>query len=215
MKTQYCAIIGDINKSRELPDRNRVQILFEDAVRAINDEFKNEVASKFLITLGDEFQGLLYNPAKSYHIVRRFQDIVKNISFAFGIGIGSLATKINPKSAIGMDGECFYNAREALKNAKEYKQEIVYYFADPSAPLVNIAIGLLEKKWKKLGDKQKQIMQMHKTNKSQNEIASLLNITQQFVSKTVNSQSFKEMQEIIDVLDIYFDKISEKSQQPK
>jgi hypothetical protein len=79
LKQQYCAIIGDINKSRTLERRARAQEKFKEAVAAINKEFKNDIASKFLITLGDEFQGLLKTPARSYHIVRRFQELTEPI----------------------------------------------------------------------------------------------------------------------------------------
>lgn len=69
MKPQYCAIIGDINESRKLEKRGAVQKIFERAVEQINKTYQDEIASKFLITTGDEFQGLLQTPAKSYHLV--------------------------------------------------------------------------------------------------------------------------------------------------
>lgn len=62
MKHHYCVIIGDIDKSRTLQRRARIQEKFKEAVAAINKEFKNDIASKFLITLGDEFQGVLLTP---------------------------------------------------------------------------------------------------------------------------------------------------------
>lgn len=119
MKTQYCAIIGDINKSRQLEKRGMVQKKFEKAVEFINTEYKSEIASKFLITIGDEFQGLLHTPAKGYQIMRHFREIMEPVQFSFGADIGTLATPVAPKAAIGMDGECFHRARAALQHAKK------------------------------------------------------------------------------------------------
>ncbi|MFA6468917.1 MAG: SatD family protein [Bacteroidota bacterium] len=215
MKKQYCAIIGDINKSRELRNRNKAQLLFGDAINAINKEFEREIASKFLITIGDEFQGLLNTPAMSYHIVRRFQDIMKDIPFAFGIGIGTLATKVNPQSAIGMDGECFYRARAALIAAKKSGQEVLYDFDHPSSHLVNLTIGVIERRWKKAGEKQKLIMKLHKMNKSQTEIAEIVKTSQQNISKTISSRSVKELDELVEGLLRYFQSFEKIQVTPK
>jgi hypothetical protein len=58
---RYIAIISDMVGSRELASLQRgvLQRRFEELIRALNRDYRGKVVSKFVITLGDEFQGLL------------------------------------------------------------------------------------------------------------------------------------------------------------
>ncbi len=204
MKKVYCAIIGDINKSRQLERRGIVQKKFQEVIEQINKEYKSEIASKFLITIGDEFQGILHSPAKSYHIIRRIQDSMEDISFTFGIGIGTLATPILPNAAIGMDGDCFYRARAALQRAKKEKRELLYDFQEPESFLVNAIVATLDKQWKQLNKTQRKIIQLRKTGLEQKAIAKKIGITKQAVSKAINAAAIKEMEKSVKALDSFF-----------
>ena len=55
----YIAIIGDIKGSKKLDNRNEVQKKLTSVLDDINKKYKDDIYSKFTITLGDEFQGLL------------------------------------------------------------------------------------------------------------------------------------------------------------
>jgi SatD family (SatD) len=204
MKKEYCAMIGDMNKSRQLERRGNVQKKFQKVIEQINKEYKNEIASKFLITLGDEFQGILHSPVKSYHIVRHVQDLMDKVSFSFGIGIGTLATPVFPKAAIGMDGDCFYRARAALLRAKKEKRELLYDFHDPASILVNAIVATLDKQWKYLNNTERSIIQLRKTGLKQLEIAQKLGITKQAVSKAIGAATIKEMEQSVEALDSFF-----------
>jgi hypothetical protein len=193
MKTRtYCAIIGDINKSRALLERVKIQRRFQKAVETINKEYEQEIASKFILTLGDEFQGLLRTPRESYRLVRRFQDIMGDVPFAFGIGVGILSTRLK-NEALGMDGECFHRARAALQQAKKSKIEVVFDFEHSFLQLVNTTVALLEKEWKLLNPKQKKIAQLMKEFDHQQTVAKKINVTQQYISKALRTTVMKEM----------------------
>lgn len=202
----YCAIIGDINKSRSLPQRAKVQKQFQRAIDAINKEYKGQIASKFVLTLGDEFQGLLSSPAESYRVVRHFQDFMEDVPFAFGIGIGPLATPLNPKEALGMDGECFHRARAALETAKQGHRGVVYDFDSPATSLINALVGLMEVLWSRLTPRQQRIAQLSKLY-NQKETARRLKITPQAVSKTYSSTGMKRLQEAERTLLTYLESI--------
>ena len=193
-KEQYCTIIGDINKSRSLAGRARVQEKFQHAIETLNKEFKKEIASKFILTLGDEFQGLLYSPSESYRLVRRFQDLMGKTSFSFGIGVGTLSTELTA-TAIGMDGECFHRARNALGRAKSNKRDVVYDYDHPTVSLVNALIGLMETQWSRLTPRQKKISQLMKELRNQEAVAKKLRITQPAVSKVYSTGAIKQLQE--------------------
>jgi len=191
--TRYCAIIGDMNRSRSLPDRAKVQRGFQKAIETINHEFKREIASRFVVTLGDEFQGLLHSPEKSYMLVRRFQELMLPVSFAFGVGLGTLSTALVPKAAVGMDGECFHFARAALLQAKEKKHEIVYGFDHPCHSLVNALVALLTSEWRRLTPRQREITKLMGVHKNQYLVARKLKISQPAVSKAYSSSIVKQL----------------------
>ena len=54
----YTAIIGDIKGSKKLKDRWEVQNKLRTVLEEINDAYREDIASVFSITLGDEFQRL-------------------------------------------------------------------------------------------------------------------------------------------------------------
>jgi hypothetical protein len=149
-----------------------VQARFASAVEKMNREFKKEIASKFLITLGDEFQGLLLSPAESYRLVRRFQDLMEPVSFSFGIGVGTLSTPLK-NDALGMDGEAFHRARMALADAKKRRRRVLYRFDSPA--LV------------RLTPRQKQILELMNALGSQVAVAKRLRISQPAVFKVASS----------------------------
>ena len=120
---KYCVIIGDIKESRMIKgkERSQIQKRFRKAIETINKEFKEDIISKFLITLGDEFQGVLRDKSKSYDIILRIEELLYPVKFNFGVGVGDIATPIL-EEALGMDGLAFHNARSGLESAKVSKQ---------------------------------------------------------------------------------------------
>ena len=56
----FVAIIGDMKDSRHLENRKEVQTHLQKILNQVNKKYEKDIASRFLITLGDEFQGLLY-----------------------------------------------------------------------------------------------------------------------------------------------------------
>jgi hypothetical protein len=200
MKQQsYCAIIGDINRSRSLPGRANVQRKFAAAVDTINKEFKTSIASKFLVTLGDEFQGLLLTPEVSYDLVRRFENLMEPVPFAFGVGIGALSTPLRKDKALGMDGEAFHRARTALKEAKRRRRTVYYSFDSEAEVLFNALIALMDKQWLRLTVRQKRIAQLLK-DQSPKDVARRLRISTQAISKTKKSAAMVELEEAADAL---------------
>ena len=118
----YCAIIADIVNSRALPpgERAQVQLKLTAVLQEINVKYAPGIAAGFLITLGDEFQGLLSVPSAGIDIVEdiRWQMLQNDIALRFGIGIGEIHTPIDPAQALGADGPAYHRAREALNLLK-------------------------------------------------------------------------------------------------
>lgn len=117
---RYLAVIGDVRGSRHLQDRAAVQAHIERGLAEINREFGSDLAAGFVVTLGDEFQGLLRNPGRLLPLLGHLETLLEGIGLRYGLGWGSLATPLRPK-ALGMDGPCFHRARAALTEAKQSK----------------------------------------------------------------------------------------------
>src|SRR5260370_7114296 len=84
------ALIADMVRSRELPraQRPRVQERFNDLVGHLNKAYSRNILSRFVITLGDEFQGLLSSatpiPALMWDIGHPFSARTLSVGLAFG-----------------------------------------------------------------------------------------------------------------------------------
>jgi hypothetical protein len=113
----YAAVIGDLIGSRGLPDRAAVQSRVEEALAATNERWGDELAALFVVTLGDEYQGLLARPDHALEIVAFLEGRLEGVRARYGIGYGTLTTPLRT-TAIGMDGPCFHRAREAVQRGK-------------------------------------------------------------------------------------------------
>ncbi len=113
----YVALIGDLIASRELEDRAAAQERVVAALGGVNDGWKDELAARFVVTLGDEFQGLLVRADHAFDVVATLERVLGGVRARYGVGVGELATPLQP-DAIGMDGPCFHRAREAVERGK-------------------------------------------------------------------------------------------------
>ncbi|EHI69412.1 SatD family protein [Streptococcus ictaluri] len=115
----YIAIIGDVIDSKSLENRYDVQNSFKACLQLINEKYKEEVVSKFSLTLGDEFQGLLSTQVNIFQVIDDMNMMMKPYQIRFGIGLGEILTDINPDISIGADGPAYWNAREAINYIHE------------------------------------------------------------------------------------------------
>src|ERR1700751_6139315 len=103
---QYLAVIADMVKSRELSSAKRavVQKHFQELVATLNREYRNSLASKFAITLGDEFQGLLTTSTVIPDPIWEGTPKITARQVRVGLGIVSLESTITAY-AINIDGQ--------------------------------------------------------------------------------------------------------------
>ena len=115
----YVAIIGDVRDSRLLENRGAVQEQLKSVLTKINRLYAEDISAKFMITLGDEFQGLLGAGKNAIQIVEYIQREMYPVEIRFGLGIGEITTEINAEMAIGADGPGYYCARNAIEYLKD------------------------------------------------------------------------------------------------
>ena len=119
----FIAIIGDIRDSRDLESRKDTQQKLKKILYEINERYSDDITSKFLITLGDEFQGLLSNGKNLINIIQEIKIKIYPVEIRFGVGIGKITTEINTEMALGADGPGYYNARRAIELLKENEKK--------------------------------------------------------------------------------------------
>ena len=119
----FVAVIGDIKDSRHLENRKEVQVHLQEILDRLNEKYKDHIVSKFLITLGDEFQGLLCGGEHILDMVNEIRMEMYPVRLRFGIGFGQITTDIKSEMALGADGPGYYRAREAVELLKEREKK--------------------------------------------------------------------------------------------
>lgn len=89
----------------------------------LNRKYEEDIVSKFLITLGDEFQGLLYGGKNILSMINEIKIEMYPVRLRFGVGIGPITTDIQTEMALGADGPGYYRAREAIEVLKEREKK--------------------------------------------------------------------------------------------
>jgi hypothetical protein len=181
------ALIADMVKSREVTRSQRpgVQQRFKELVVFLNKKYNQHILSKFVITLGDEFQGLLRSatpiPDLLWDLDCRFSDRRLRV----GLGFGLLDTPLQ-KEAVNIDGPALHFARAAIEIAAEERSYggVFLGFVDMD-PVMNGIARILSFHRSRLTAQQLKIAELLRQGLSQSEAARDLEITQQAVSKQV------------------------------
>lgn len=122
----YIAMICDIKNSRSLNNRLEVQLQLIDVLKKCNEKFKDFIISPFIITIGDEWQGLLSEYTCCNDIIDFFKEnLSDNIKFYTAIGYGKVSITNFELTVNQLDGEAFYLARKAIQYCKKHNLDLV------------------------------------------------------------------------------------------
>lgn len=122
---EYLTMVCDIKKSRDIKNREELQYKIIDMLKEVNKEYNEFIVSSFLITLGDEWQGLLKHPSPYETIIDFFNSKLGEVQFYCGIGIGDVSIHDFELTVNQLDGPSFHKARKALSLAKDLNYSIV------------------------------------------------------------------------------------------
>lgn len=116
----YYALIGDIiaSKSLDAASRREAQEKLEAALNAVNETFAGDIAARFLITIGDECQGLMRSSGDPVSAALMIAHAMRPYEIRFAIGAGDIVTAIRSDAAIGADGPAYHRARRVLEAMK-------------------------------------------------------------------------------------------------
>jgi SatD family (SatD) len=183
----YVAVIADMVGSRGVPPPQRriLQKQFAGLIASLNRDYRKAIASRFVITLGDEFQGLLSSAATIPDLIWRLEQDLPQREFRVGIGLGALDTPLQ-KYALNIDGPALHTARAAIEHAKKAKAlgGVFRGFGELDDILSGVA-SLLWFQRSRWTQPQRNIANLLRQGMSQTEVAEELGIKKQVVSRQV------------------------------
>lgn len=200
-REHYIAIIGDIVDSKKIADRKQVQRELNALLDRINRTYKSDIAAKFTITLGDEFQGLLKGSKNIIGIIQEVELQMLSFEIRLGIGIGEVSTDIDFEHSFQIDGSAYHRARQMIKQLQKKKvsyttqKSNIMLCSKPSDwktdELINSVFSLcyvLKSKW---SERQKQVITAFlSSNQNQYKAAEKLGIQQSSVNKSLHISEF-------------------------
>lgn len=190
----FIAIIGDIKDSKELENRREVQQKLNCVLKNVNKIFAEDISANFIITLGDEFQGLLSGCGHILDIIKYIQRELYPVRLRFGVGFGKIHTAIFRDAAIGADGPAYYAARKMIEELREQEKRLKKQAADIQISIYGtekfevteintmlVLMKLMEDGW---SEKQRYtIWDMEQNGGSQEECAKRMRTTQSTVAR--------------------------------
>lgn len=208
----YTAMIGDIKDSKKIENRRQIQERLKDVLKHVNEVYHSDIVAKFIITLGDEFQGLLESNEHLLDIIKYIQREMYPVKLRFGIGFGEINTDIFCEAAIGADGPAYYAAREMIEELREQEKKLKKQAADIQMSIygtknfdvaeINIMLALMkiiEDGW---SEKQRfTIWDMAQNGGSQEECAKRMDTTQSTVARRLadgNYLTYERTWKIVD-----------------
>ncbi|MFH1864320.1 MAG: SatD family protein [Candidatus Eisenbacteria bacterium] len=182
----YVALIGDIRKSRHIAERDLLQQQLEKALGTANERFAADVAAGFVLTLGDEFQGLLLRPSTVVDVLIALDEALEGAEVRYGIGWGGLSTELKDV-ALRTDGPCFHRARAALTAGKRDDRWVTAAGFGSDDEVLNglfWLVGAVRWQWT---DIQRQTVRMMRTAGAQRQVAQSRGVSVNAVSKALKS----------------------------
>jgi hypothetical protein len=122
----FITVICDLKNSSRLENRTAVQYLLIDTLKEANQRFSSSIAAPFIITVGDEWQGLLNSSSDYSSILNYFHHNLEEIDFYCGIGLGPITVHNFELTVNQLDGPSFYKARRAIRLAKRFDYSLVF-----------------------------------------------------------------------------------------
>lgn len=215
----YIAVIGDIKSSKHLQDRLSLQNKLKNILETLNREYGNDIASNFMITLGDEFQGLLKNGRSAVYMMDRIERELYPVKLRFGIGVGEITTEIQPSMPLGADGPAYYLARERITTVKQSETKkrtplrntaISIQGHEEISSLLNTIFILLSELKENWTGQQVEIMNLYANGEyTQDAIAEKLNVNQSSVQRALAASGYYAYREALDTVSALLSEIRE------
>jgi hypothetical protein len=192
--THFLAIIGDLRASRSAPERAETQRLLEEALARVSREEKERLAARFVVTLGDEFQGLLRGAGATMRVLLALEGALDGIPVRYGVGWGTLSTPLK-EEALGMDGPCFHRARGAVDRGKQEDRWVTVWGFGADDEIVNGILSLMAAVRGEWTDIQAETVAETRRAATQRDVAAARGRSESTVSKALKAANYDQMLE--------------------
>lgn len=207
----YIAVIGDLIESKKISNRFEAQEKLKIVLEDINRMYSDDIASKLMITLGDEFQGLLNSGVNVINIIEYIQIKMHPVQIRFGIGIGKIETEINQLIPFGADGSAYHHARDMVTHLKKEEKKNktsnanIMIASDGNNEglelLLNTILSLCTTISQKWTDRQREVaFDCRLKGDNQREVAARLNISQSAVYKLLSKSDYYTYKKAMDTV---------------
>ena len=184
-------IAGDIINSKNIDDRENIQNKLENTLSGLNKKFADNTVNGFNITLGDEFIGIINEPAILMEIILTIIFHLKEINIRFGL---SIINNLNEKE------KGIKKVKQAIEVAKENNYPVYFntvnIVQNQYMTFISLSLFLMVYHFQQLSKKQKVILYYLLKNKKQIEIAEQLKISQAAVSQAVKKINWKLLKKL-------------------
>lgn len=195
---KYVVIIGDIIASRNIEDREHVQKNFIKVLETINKQYELDVAANFIITAGDEFQGLLKSTNNIMNIINTIDMLMYPVKFRYGIGVGPITSTIQRNKSNEVDGPAYHRARNMIScienNERSYQKPyttMMIESEDFEDDLLNANFSLISTLKQSWTHRQTEIVYAYLSNeKNQYNTATALNVQQSTINRLLSAASY-------------------------
>ncbi len=155
-KKTYHILMGDVIGSSDY-DPMKLGRQLKDLVRSANQDLRYNTLSPYVVTLGDEFQGVTRSLAAGIKTLFFFEEkrLTKGLDFKmqYVLHYGIMETGINPESSYGMLGEGLSQARKKLTAKTRGRKRFNFSLGDKQhSEQLNRLFGVLDgisERWKK------------------------------------------------------------------
>jgi SatD family (SatD) len=186
LREQPCiAFIADMVNSRDLSraQRSEAQLSFSSFIASLNRKYRKAILARFVVTLGDEFQGLLSDAGIIPDLLWDMQYGFQLRALRVGVGFGTIDTPIS-RNAINIDGPALHFAREAIEMAKKDKLMggVFVGFGQKYDLAFNGFARLLHYHRSRLKRQQRRVIELLRQSLTQTAIAEKMGVSRQAVS---------------------------------
>lgn len=190
MKEKFWAITGDIISSRQIKKREKLQNNLIAICKDVNKKFEEFIVVDFAVTIGDEIQGLVKRNSPVLKITGYFEEKLHPHKIRFGIGEGTVSTSFYTTTT-RMDGECFFNSRQAIQKAREEGRYIkIVLYNKMIEPLIDIICLWREKTKEEWTEKQIRRFYFYKKLGSIEKVAKMEKVTKQSIGKSLKRSKY-------------------------
>lgn len=189
-----CAILMDIVRSRELPDRVGAQRRIEETL-AVACRGLGLLAEPYA-TVGDEFQAVAPTLSGALVMTGRVQLLLPDgLMLRYGIGRGEIQNIGSDAARALQDGSAWWRAREAIDHAHEIQDAGAEYLltcfrggGGEEDALVNALLTLRDHSLAGLGGRQRRMLAGLTSGQTQARVAAEIGVSQAAVSQFAASK---------------------------